>query len=192
VNFESLHRLTFDLLYACLALLTFVIAERSFFFGYLGMRAQKIAAALRAPGFDPAAWRAGGGDVLNRSVAEYIGFQLAGGTARPKIEDLSSALFLEVDGKVQARLWILDTVVTAAPLLGLLGTVLGIMDTFTSLAQSGISDPAAVSRGIGTALIATAIGIATALYGLVGHSVLNRQAVNLIEMFKSFMLRTTL
>ena len=99
---------------------------------------------------------------------------------------------MDVDGRVQARLWILDTVVTAAPLLGLLGTILGIMDTFNALSSGGISDPAAVSRGIATALLATAVGIGTALYGLLGHNVLHRAADDLIEGVKSLLLQTTI
>jgi biopolymer transport protein ExbB len=68
------------------------------------------------------------------------------------------------------HLWVLDTIVTAAPLLGLLGTILGIFDTFTALAKSGISDPQGVSAGIGTALLATAIGIGTALICLIVYN----------------------
>ena len=60
--------------------------------------------------------------------------------------------------------------ITAAPLLGLLGTILGIFETFTVLAKSGISDPQGVSAGIGVALLATAIGIGTALVALVIHN----------------------
>ncbi len=93
---------------------------------------------------------------------------------------------------MNARLWILDTIVTAAPLLGLLGTILGIMQTFTALAAGGVSDPAAVSRGIGTALLATAVGIGTALYGLIALNLLSRQAEYLIDRFKTFLLRSTL
>jgi biopolymer transport protein ExbB len=89
---------------------------------------------------------------------------------------------------VNARLWILDTVVTAAPLLGLLGTILGIMDTFSALSSGGISDPAAVSRGIAAALLATAIGIGTALYGLLGHNILHRYSDYLTDEFKGFIL----
>ena len=92
---------------------------------------------------------------------------------------------------MSARLWILDTIVTAAPLLGLLGTIFGIMETFNALAGGGISDPAAVSRGIGTALIATAIGIATALLGLLGNNVLNRRAQVMTEDFKALLLSLT-
>jgi biopolymer transport protein ExbB len=69
---------------------------------------------------------------------------------------------------LNARLWILDTVITLSPLLGLLGTILGIIDAFYSLSSgAGNSDPSAVSRGIGTALYATGFGIFIALYSMV-------------------------
>jgi biopolymer transport protein ExbB len=48
-----------------------------------------------------------------------------------------------------------------------------------------------VSRGIGTALIATAVGIATALLGLLGNNVLNRRAHVMTEDFKGLLLRLT-
>ena len=100
-------------------------------------------------------------------------------------------MFIGIDKKVSARLWILDTIVTAAPLLGLLGTIFGIMETFNALAAGGVSDPTAVSRGIGTALIATAVGIATALLGLLGNNVLNRRAQVMTEDFKALLLSLT-
>jgi biopolymer transport protein ExbB len=87
--------------------------------------------------------------------------------SRDDVEDLSGAIYIAMKAKLQRHLWLLDTIVTAAPLMGLLGTILGIIDTFTTLAQSGISDPQGVSAGIGTALFATALGIAIALVGLV-------------------------
>jgi biopolymer transport protein ExbB len=55
------------------------------------------------------------------------------------------------------------------------------METFNALAAGGVSDPTAVRRGIGAALIATAIGIATALLGLIGNNVLNRTAQVMTE-----------
>jgi biopolymer transport protein ExbB/TolQ len=48
-----------------------------------------------------------------------------------------------------------------------------------------------VSRGIGLALTATAIGIAVALVGLVGHNILNKRAQSLTEGFKLFVLSLT-
>jgi biopolymer transport protein ExbB len=186
-----LHDASFNLLYVCLAIATFVILERGIFFLWLGFCRRRMAQAIRSGGADAAAAIASP-DVISRSVREYISEQRSGTLTRSQVEDHSAAFFLEVDGRLQARLWLLDTVVTAAPLLGLLGTILGIMQTFEALSSGGISDPAAVSRGIATALMATAIGIGTALYGLIGHNMLHRAADSMTESFKGFILRTTL
>ncbi len=193
MNYDRLHGLTFDALYACLGLLTFVLIERLLYFAYLTQRAWRIRARITAAGYDPIRTMDdfGGGDVISKAMDEYLSFQRHEGVARTRVDDLSTALVLRIESRVNARLWVLDTIVTAAPLLGLLGTILGIMQTFTALAAGGVSDPAAVSKGIGTALLATAIGIGTALYGLVGYNLLNRQAEYLSDRFKVFLLRTT-
>ncbi len=189
MNYQLFHTITFNVLYGSIGLLVFVILERGIYLSYLGWRMQRLAAIIgRAPG---AAGQAIGGvawaDPASRAVVRYAQMMAAGAT-RERQEDFSSALFIGVDKKVSGRLWILDTIVTAAPLLGLLGTIFGIMETFNALAAGGVSDSAAVSRGIGTALIATAIGIATALLGLLGNNVLSRRAHVLMEDFKALLL----
>ena len=80
-------------------------------------------------------------------MARYRDAAAHAGVTRGQLEDYSSALYIEVDKKISARLWILDTIITAAQLLGLLGTIFGIMQTFTALSAGGVSDPAEVSRG---------------------------------------------
>jgi biopolymer transport protein ExbB len=188
-----MHALTFAALYGCAVLLTFVLIERLLFFGYVALAARQIGRAIAQAGANPAASLVPGrrADIFSRSLDEYVSFQRGGAALRPRVDDLSSALVLQVESRLHARLWVLDTIVTAAPLLGLLGTIFGIMQTFGSLSAGGISDPAAVSRGIGTALEATALGIGTALYGLLGHNALHRQAEHLLDQFKVFLLRTT-
>lgn len=80
-------------------------------------------------------------------------------------------------------LWILETVVTAAPLLGLLGTISGMIGAFRLFGGSGAVDPAAVTGGVAEALIATAIGIVSALLSLGAYNFFShRQTVVLDEM----------
>jgi biopolymer transport protein ExbB len=71
---------------------------------------------------------------------------------------------------LQRRLAVLDTVVTIAPLLGLLGTVVGMISSFHILAGSGTEHPAGITGGIAEALIATATGLVIAIFSLVGFN----------------------
>jgi biopolymer transport protein ExbB len=69
------------------------------------------------------------------------------------------------------RLSMLDTIITIAPLLGLLGTVTGMISAFHVIAaKEGISTPTAITGGVAEALIATATGLAIAIVTLVGHN----------------------
>ncbi|SIO37676.1 MotA/TolQ/ExbB proton channel family protein [Paraburkholderia phenazinium] len=197
INREFLHAASIHLLYAGMVILTFVIVERLVFYFYLTARRARIAKALALAVAQDPAWPQpqfdkSAADVMTRAMSEYMDVQREGNAPRERVEDVSTALFLRVDRKINRGLWILDTIVTAAPLLGLLGTILGIMDTFNALSAGGISDPGAVSRGIGSALFATAIGIGTALYGLLGYNILHRFGESLSDEFKSFLLEATL
>lgn len=66
-------------------------------------------------------------------------------------------------------LGVMDTIITLAPLLGLLGTVTGIRAAFNAVGQNGL-DPASVSSGIGEALIATMCGLAIAMCTLIPYN----------------------
>ena len=192
MNYQALHNGTFDVLYGCIVVLVYVILERSSYLAYLGWRMHRLSKFIEAAAngkqdaLDGLKWS----DPASNAVQRYARL-VSAGASRERQEDYSSALFIGFDKKVSARLWILDTIVTAGPLLGLLGTIFGIMETFNALAAGGVSDPGAVSRGIGTALIATAVGIATALLGLLGNNVLNRRAHVMTEEFKGLLLRLT-
>ena len=58
---------------------------------------------------------------------------------------------------------VLATVAMVAPLLGFLGTVTGMINSFEALASVGLNNPAAVAQGISEALITTAAGLAIAI-----------------------------
>ena len=68
--------------------------------------------------------------------------------------------------RMKRYLPVLDTLITAAPLLGILGTVIGIIHSFDMLGQAGIQDPQAVTSGIAQALITTAAGLMIAIFTL--------------------------
>lgn len=168
MNYQALHEAIFLVMYLTAGLATFVIGERMIFYSITLRHARSLESLLAAAGnaeqlakqFESAA------SVPAEALCRMV-------DARQRMhnrhdqEDISEAIYLSLKAKLQHRLWMLDTAVTAAPLLGLLGTIFGIIETFSALAQSGISDPASVSAGIGTALFATALGIAIALYGLI-------------------------
>lgn len=61
---------------------------------------------------------------------------------------------------------VLDTMITVAPLLGIFGTVIGIIHSFDLLGASGIEDPRAVTTGIAQALITTASGLGIAIFSV--------------------------
>jgi len=68
---------------------------------------------------------------------------------------------------------IIATVTTAAPFIGLLGTVWGVMDSFGGMAVTGNPTLSAVAPGISAALLTTIIGLLVAIPSLVGYNLLN-------------------
>jgi len=83
---------------------------------------------------------------------------------------LDNALEMAAADRVQKMsrlLPVLDTIITMAPLLGILGTVLGIIQSFDLLGAAGVETPQAVTKGISQALITTAAGLTVALVVLV-------------------------
>lgn len=78
-------------------------------------------------------------------------------------------------------LWILETTVTAAPLLGLLGTIIGMFGAFRLFGSQGLVNPQGVTGGVAQALIATAFGLFIALFSLFAFNFLSRLHATVLD-----------
>jgi len=81
---------------------------------------------------------------------------------------------------LEKRVGILATLANLTPLLGLLGTVSGMIKTFNVISVQGVGNPAPLAGGIAEALITTAAGLCIAIPTLVGHRIIKDKAQSLI------------
>jgi biopolymer transport protein ExbB len=74
----------------------------------------------------------------------------------------------------------LGTIASVSPLLGLLGTVVGMIRTFNAIETQGVGDPAALGGGIAEALITTAAGLTVAIPALLAYKYLRGRVESLV------------
>jgi biopolymer transport protein ExbB len=96
------------------------------------------------------------------------------------IERAMEELALRETPLLYRRLGVLDTIITIAPLLGLLGTVTGMIRSFHVVGTSGLNQVGAITGGVAEALIATATGLAIAIVTLVGYNYLTEKVKEII------------
>lgn len=94
------------------------------------------------------------------------------------------ASFLEVQSgialsQLRRRLYYLNVIVTLSPLLGLLGTIIGMISAF-SVFNLDSGQATAITGGVGEALIATAFGLCVAILSLVVHSYFTQRIENIV------------
>ena len=100
---------------------------------------------------------------------------------KDSIEDTGRHVVHELERYLET----LGTVAAISPLLGLLGTVLGMVEVFTEITTQGVGNPAALAGGIATALITTAAGLTVAIPALIGYRYYrNRVDTLVVEMEK--------
>ena len=84
-------------------------------------------------------------------------------------EIIEDRRFEEIEA-LKGSIWVLGTVGVSAPFIGLLGTVIGIIKSFTSMAVEGSGGFAVVAGGISEALVATALGLAVAIIAVIFYN----------------------
>lgn len=117
------------------------------------------------------------GKPLSRVLATGCAFV---GMERETMENgLQEAILKEIP-TMERFLSTLGMLAAIAPLLGLLGTVTGMIDTFQVITQFGTGDPRLMSSGISVALVTTMLGLSVAIPIMLVHSLLNRSVDNRI------------
>jgi len=92
---------------------------------------------------------------------------------------------------IENRLNILATISSAAPFIGLFGTVLGIINSFQSIGTTGVTSLASVAPGISEALVATAAGLLAAIPALMAYNYFRNQARLLTNTMRNFGMEVT-
>jgi biopolymer transport protein ExbB len=86
--------------------------------------------------------------------------------------------------ELRQNLWVLGTIASAAPFIGLFGTVVGILQSFKEMAEKGVGGFAVVASGISEALVATAAGILVAVIALMAYNAFQNHWNSLVLLLK--------
>lgn len=102
---------------------------------------------------------------------------------------IEMAMELQATGEtptLESNLAIIKTIINIAPLLGLLGTIAGMISSFRAASQVGLSNPTQILGGISEALISTATGITLAVVGFIFHNYFSNRVRKTVEDIEYF------
>lgn len=143
-------------------------------------------------GFNPwplieTARKSGAGEMVkelsnhDHPVARVLKAGAAQGYGAPSATVAMEAQAMEELARTKRFLPALDTIITLAPLLGLLGTIVGMIQSFGILSIAGMGNPHAVTGGVAEALIATAAGLIVAILTLIPYNYFQSRTERLTE-----------
>jgi len=167
-------------LLACSIIALTVIIERSLFWVIEGMRGNRALLDRILQLCQKGDW-----DGVKEKVAEskdFVTRVLVTGILHRDFsmtKAMESAAAEEIK-RMRRYMAVLDTMITVAPLLGIFGTVLGIIMSFELLGASGIENPQAVTAGIAQALITTASGLGIAILSVFPYNYFNSRVENAV------------
>ncbi|QGZ65659.1 MotA/TolQ/ExbB proton channel family protein [Paraburkholderia acidisoli] len=167
-----------------------VILERSWFLQRLGASGRTALAQLdRLDRVDAGALSNLAARHANLPTGRVLALaaRLSGQRNREQIAAQLDEMILREAPGIDRFLWVLDTIVTLAPLLGLFGTIVGMFHAFQVLSDPG-NAPTQVTGGVAEALVATASGLFVAMIGLLFFNGLHnrvRLAAHQLETLKA-------
>jgi biopolymer transport protein ExbB len=129
----------------------------------------------RADAIEEAGTIGGPAGAMLQAGAEHLG------EPRELVEEVMFEKMLSTKLRLNGWLPFVAICATSAPLLGLLGTVTGIMNTFSLMTVFGTGDPKTLSSGISEALITTEYGLIVAIPSLLLHAFLSRRARRVLD-----------
>jgi biopolymer transport protein ExbB len=104
---------------------------------------------------------------------------------RPEMTNsIATEAMFEEGQRLKKNLWVLGTVASSAPFIGLLGTVVGIIKSFESMAIAGTGGFAVVAAGISEALVATALGLGVAIIAVIFYNYFQTRIASLNGLFR--------
>ncbi|MBE9564662.1 MAG: MotA/TolQ/ExbB proton channel family protein [Proteobacteria bacterium] len=136
-------------------------------------------------------WTAVKQNTMNRADIEAISKESALGQilsagllnrneSRDRIKECIEERGREVVHDLERFLNTLGTIASISPLLGLLGTVIGMISVFAAITQHGVGDPGALASGISQAMITTAAGLSVAIFSLVFYRYFRRKVDGIV------------
>ena len=132
----------------------------------IAVMAPRFSAAIEARDYHDALGAVDGESLVRRVLGAGLRLMAAGTTARGRVEQAMLGALARERARYEARLAVIGTIGNNAPFLGLLGTVLGVIQAFNAMAQIDPSQGATdrmVMGAIGEALVSTGIGILVAV-----------------------------
>ena len=87
---------------------------------------------------------------------------------------------------LEDKMGLISTVVSASPFFGLLGTVWGVMGSFSGMAEKGAANIGAIAPGISGALLTTVVGLLVAIPSLIGYNLLANKMRKIVNEMDSF------
>jgi biopolymer transport protein ExbB len=148
-------------------------------------RAQVLPNPLLARLNDATGWPTAGNALADLGATSQLGYVLAVGLANLSLprEEFQQAIQGALEGAahdLESHLTGLGVVASIAPLLGILGTVVGLIEVFDQLFAAGQTDSQLLAGGISTALVTTAAGLSIAIPALICHRALLRYVDTLL------------